>query len=255
MKQIKGVLFDKDGTLMDFYSGWVPVGTQIADLLLEEVGLKDDVSTKASLLGAIGLHGNRIDPAGILAAGTTQDMSEAFVQVLREKQVNPDKLEHLKDWLTKELYQLTLSNRQNLKPTADLQLLFGQLRRQGVYIGIATADDLESTKFFLELAGVLDYIDFLGTSDCYKKKPNPNMLHAFCDVGKMSAEEVAVVGDTVTDLRFARNSAAGLAIGVLSGVSGLVELQDADLVIPSVEDIVQPDGRFIWQHDLEQRIG
>lgn len=239
---------------MDFYSCWVPVGTQIADLLLEEVGLKDDPSIKASLLTAIGLHGNRIDPAGILAAGTTQDMSEAFGRVLREKQVNPAKLENLNDWLTKELYQLTLSNRHNLKPTADLHLLFSQLRNHGLKIGIATADDLESTKFFLELTGVLAYIDFIGTSDYYEKKPSPNMLRAFCEVGNMSAEEVAIVGDTMTDIRFARNGAAGLAIGVLSGVSGLAELEDTDLVIPSVADIVQADGRLIWKYNLEKRI-
>lgn len=239
---------------MDFHSSWVPVAIQLADLLLEDVGLKNDLSVKASLLGAIGLHGSQIDPAGILASGTTQDMSEAFVRVLREKQVDPAKLEHLKDWLTKELYQLTLSNRHNLRPTADLQLLFGQLRRHGLKIGIATADDLESTKFFLKLAGVDAYIDFIGTSDYYEKKPSSSMLRAFCEVGNMSAAEVAIAGDTMTDIRFARNGTAGLAIGVLSGVSGLAELQDADLVIPSVADIVQADGRLIWQNDLEQKI-
>ncbi|WP_212977914.1 HAD family hydrolase [Paenibacillus azoreducens] len=249
MQQIKGILFDKDGTLMDFYSGWFPVGTQITDLLVEEVCLKDDPSTKASLLEAIGLHGDNIDPAGILAAGTTQEMSEAFVRILRDKQVNPEKLEHLEDWLTRKLHQLTLSNRHNLKPTADLHFLLGQLRRHGLKLGIATADDLESTEFFLELAGIADYFDFIGTSDCYEKKPSPCMLQAFCEVGSMSAEEVAVAGDTVTDIRFARNSAAGLAIGVLSGASGMSELQDADFVIPTVADIVQADGRFIWQND------
>lgn len=253
MKQIKGILFDKDGTLVDFHSGWVPVATQIADLLLEDVGLKDDTSAKERLLGAIGMHGNQIDPKGILAGGTTQDMSEAFVRVLREKQANPDKLEHMENWLTKELYRLTMSNRHNLRPTADLHRLLGELRRHGLRIGIATADDLESTNFFLEHSGVASYFDFIGTSDCYEKKPSPSMLRAFCEACKLVAEEVAVAGDTVTDIRFARNGSAGIAIGVLSGVSGTSELQDiADLVIPSVADIVQADGRLIWHNGLQQ---
>lgn len=240
-------MFDKDGTLLDFYSGWVPVATQMADLLLEDVGMKDDTAVKERLLDAIGMHGNRIDPKGILAGGTTQDMSEAFARVLREKQVNPEKLEHMENWLTKELYRLTMSNRHNLRPTVDLHRLLGELRRQGLKIGIATADDLESTNFFLEHAGVAAYFDFIGTSDCYEKKPSSNMIRAFCKACNMSSEEVAVAGDTVTDIRFARNGSAGLAIGVLSGVSGISELQHiADLVIPSVADIVQADGRLIW---------
>ncbi|WP_409346079.1 HAD family hydrolase [Paenibacillus sp. MBLB4367] len=246
MKQIKGILFDKDGTLIDFYSGWVPVATQTADLLLEDYGLQDDPSAKESLLCAIGLHGNHIDPKGILASGTTQDIAEAFMRVLRERGTNPDKLELLQDWLTEELYRLTQSNRHNLKPTADLHRLLGQLRRHGLKIGIATADDLESTTFFLEHAGVAAYFDFIGTSDRFDKKPNPSMIRAFCEAGGLRAEEVAVAGDTLTDIRFARNGSAGIAIGVLSGVSGLSELQGADLVLRTVGDIVTGDGRLIW---------
>lgn len=252
MKPIKGILFDKDGTLVDFHSGWVPVATQMADRLLEDYGLQNDISAKESLLGAIGLHGSQIDPKGILASGTTQDISEAFVRVLRERQADPCKLKRMQDWLTEELYRLTKSNRKNLKPTADLHQLLGQLRRHGLKIGIATADDLESTKFFMEQAGVTAYFDFIGTSDYYEKKPNPSMLRAFCEAGGMSAEEVAVSGDTATDIQFARNGSAGLAIGVLSGVSGLSDLQDADLVLRSVGDIVEEDGRLIWQTDRQQ---
>lgn len=249
MKTIKGILFDKDGTLIDFYSGWVPVATQMADRVLADFGLQEDPSAKESLFGAIGLHGNQVDPKGILASGTTQDLSEAFVRVLRERQVNLDKLEHLQGWLTEELYRLTQSNRHNLKPTADLHQLLGQLRSHGLKIGIATADDLESTNFFLEHEGVSAYFDFIGTSDCYEKKPSPSMIHAFCEACDMSAGEVAVAGDTVTDIQFARNGSAALAIGVLSGVSGWSELEGADHVIRSVGDIVAEGGRLIWQTD------
>ncbi|WP_152393830.1 HAD family hydrolase [Paenibacillus guangzhouensis] len=255
MKEIKGILFDKDGTLLDFHSGWVPVAIRIVNQLLERVGRQNELSLQVSLLEAIGLHGNRVEPKGILASGTTQDMSEVFRRVLLEQQVDPAQLEDLEGWLTEGLYQQTLDNRHNLRPTADLQHLFTQLRRQGLKIGIATADDLESTIYFLELVGVVSYIDFIGTSDHYEKKPSPSMMRAFCEISGLRAEEVAVVGDTETDIRFARNSSAGMAIGVLSGVSGLSDLQDlADLVIPSVADIVQADERWIWQKDTNQQV-
>lgn len=224
----------------------------MADRLLADFGLQEDPLAKESLLGAIGLNGNQIDPKGILASGTTQVLSEAFVHVLRERQANPDKLELLQDWLIEELYRLTKLNRHNLKPSADLHHLLGELRSHGLKIGIATADDLESTNFFLEHAGVSAYFDFIGTSDCYEKKPSPSMIRAFCEACDICAEEVAVAGDTVTDIQFARHGSAGLAIGVLSGVSGWPELEDADHVIRSVGDIVAEDGRLIWQTDQQQ---
>ncbi|KRF42342.1 hypothetical protein ASG93_21010 [Paenibacillus sp. Soil787] len=250
MKQIKGILFDKDGTLVDFHSSWVQVATQMIGRLLVDLGLSEDSAARESLLDAIGLHGNAVDPRGILASGTTQDMSDAFVHVLQDKQADPEKLAGLKDWMVEELYMLTKSNREHIKPAADLPRLLKQLRGHGLKIGVATADDQESTLFFLKKMGIAPYFDFIGTSDFYEKKPSPSMLQAFCEVGGILVEEVAVVGDTVVDLQFAKNGSAGLAIGVLSGVSGSSELKElSTILLPSVGDIVMENGRLVWERD------
>ncbi|WP_018754816.1 HAD family hydrolase [Paenibacillus terrigena] len=249
MKQIKGILFDKDGTLMDFYSSWVLVATQLVDRLFEKLEITYCPELKNDLLFSIGLHENEVDPRGFLASGTTQDMYGAFVKVLINVDVSQEKLNGLLDWMTEELFSLIKANRDNLKPTADLPGLLVQLRRHGIKIGIATADDRDSTKFFLDKIGIQSYFDFIGTSDYFEKKPNPSMIQAFCEIANISAEEVAVAGDTVVDLQFARNGSAGLAIGVLSGVSGTSQLSGlADLIIDSVGDIVTENGGLIWQN-------
>ncbi|MCZ8510938.1 HAD family hydrolase [Paenibacillus filicis] len=249
MKQIKGILFDKDGTLMDFYSSWILVAKQLADHLLEKLDIANDgPAIKEDLLNSIGLHDNKVDPKGFLASGTTHDIFEAFVHVLLKAEVNQEKLDGLDHWITEELYRLTKANRDNLKPTADLPHLLEQLRRHGIKIGIATADDRDSTKFFLDKIGIQSYFDFIGTSDYYEKKPNPSMIQIFCEITNISTEEVAVAGDTIVDLQFAKNGSAGLAIGVLSGVSGAAELSGlADLIVDSVGDIVTENGGLIWQ--------
>ncbi|WP_314587463.1 HAD family hydrolase [Paenibacillus terrigena] len=248
MKQIKGILFDKDGTLMDFYSSWVLVATQLVDRLFENLEITYCPELKNDLLFSIGLHENEVDPRGFLASGTTQDIYGAFVKVLMNVDVSQEKLNGLEDWMTEELFSLTKANRDNLKPTADLPGLLVQLRRHGLKIGIATADDRDSTKFFLDKIGIQSYFDFIGTSDYFEKKPNPSMIQAFCEIANISAEEVAVAGDTIVDLQFAKNGSAGLAIGVLSGVSGTSELSGlADLIIDSVGDIVTENGGLIWQ--------
>lgn len=248
MKQIKGILFDKDGTLMDFYSSWVLVVTQLVDRLFEKLEITYCPELKNDLLFSIGFHENEVDPGGFLAIGTTQDIYGAFVNVLVNVDVCQEKINGLEDWMTEELFSLTKANRDNLKPTADLPGLLVQLRRHGMKIGIATADDRDSTKFFLDKIGIKSYFDFIGTSDYFEKKPNPSMIQAFCEIANISAEEVAVAGDTVVDLQFAKNGSAGLAIGVLSGVSGTSQLSGlADLIIESVGDIVTENGGLIWQ--------
>lgn len=233
---------------MDFDSSWVLVATQLVEHLLKKLKITGHPAMKENLLHSIGLHENKVDPYGFLASGTTRDLFEAFEHVLLKADVNPEKLDGLDHWITEELYSLTKANRDNLKPTADLPHLLEQLRRHGIKIGIATADDSDSTKFFLDKFGIRDYFDFIGTSDYYEKKPNPSMLQSFCEIAKIRTEEVAVAGDTIVDLQFAINGSAGLAIGVLSGVSGTAELSGlADLIIDSVGDIITENGGLIWQ--------
>ena len=60
----------------------------------------------------------------------------------------------------------------------------------------------------------------------------------FCKAYGLEPEEVAVVGDTYNDMRFAKNC-KGKAVGVLSGVSrkGKIFQDLADVVLPSVADI------------------
>ena len=59
-----------------------------------------------------------------------------------------------------------------------------------------------------------------------------------------------VVGDSPTDMEFARNSGA-LAVGVLSGVGSREQLQEmADVLIPSVDDL-----NLVWTMYLSEKSG
>ncbi|RNB89702.1 HAD family hydrolase [Brevibacillus fluminis] len=248
VSRIKGILFDKDGTLLDFHPFFVPLATQLVEQFLHEHGLETHARLEEKLLQSIGLNGNQVDPKGILASGTSKDIYTAFCQQLVNNHVDPNQFENLETWITETIYQLTQSNTQHIIPTADLQKLFHQLRTLGIKVGIATADDWESTITCLENLGVKDYFEFIGTSDHYRKKPDPSMLEAFCEKTQLKETEVAVVGDTTVDLLLAKNGSAGLAVGVLSGVSGSDELRElADILLTSVGEIVGEDGRLIWE--------
>ncbi|MGO0059612.1 HAD family hydrolase [Brevibacillus fluminis] len=248
MSRIKGILFDKDGTLLDFHPFFVPLAKQLVERFLHEHGLAAHAMLEEKLLRAIGLNGNQVDPKGILASGTSEDIYAAFCQQLEHDKVDPNQIENLETWITQTIYHLTQSNTQHIIPTADLQKLFQQLRSLGIKVGIATADDWESTIACLEELGVKHYFDFIGTSDHYQKKPDPSMLEAFCEKTQLKATEVAVVGDTTVDLLLAKNGSAALAVGVLSGVSGSDELRElADILLTSVGEIVGEDGRLFWE--------
>ncbi|WP_129730007.1 HAD family hydrolase [Ectobacillus funiculus] len=237
---IKGVLFDKDGTLLNFGMLWVAIEYEVIDALLEKVGEARNSGLKEALCTSIGLHNGQVDEKGYFASGTSLDISRAFQAVL------PYDIPDLHGWLMEQATLKTKEHIQNVQPTCDLQTLFSQMKEKGLTIGIATSDDDEITRLCVEALHIEEYISFVGTAELYPKKPDPAVVYAFCRQFGLQPHEVAIVGDTEKDLQLAKNSGAGCGISVLCGVGSEEELSAlADFVVLSPAHLIQ-DGVLIW---------
>jgi phosphonatase-like hydrolase len=76
--------------------------------------------------------------------------------------------------------------------------------------------------------------------DVRNGRPAPDMIWRAMELAKVvRPAEVAVVGDTVVDLRAARNAGAGYAIGVLSGAADAAALaaEPHTVILDSVADL------------------
>ncbi len=229
MSALRGILFDKDGTLIDFFATWVAAYRVVAD---EVAALSGDPSLADGLLRAGGYDPatGELDPASPLACGTNDEIAALW-------SAHPGVARHL------DLRHAVSQGfgRFGIKPTAvtDLPRLFRRLKARGYRLGVATNDHEAPTLESLDYLGVRDALDFVAGADSgFGGKPGPGMLHGFCRATGLGAAEVAVVGDTVADLAMARAGGAGLGIGVLTGAAkgdGLAGL--ADHVIASVEEV------------------
>ena len=65
--EIKGILFDKDGTLIDFFKVWEPAIKPVLERLLAQLGLEFDREEKECLLKRLGYRNGKIDPEGAIA--------------------------------------------------------------------------------------------------------------------------------------------------------------------------------------------
>ncbi|MEH7480971.1 HAD family hydrolase [Neobacillus drentensis] len=240
--EIKGILFDKDGTLLKFNELWIPIANEVIEELLESIGYKENEALKEKLCDSIGLRNGKIDEKGYLASGTSLDIATAFKRVL------PKDMPHLHHWLSERLLHKTRENIENVKPVSNLNLLFSTLNDKDIIVGIATSDDYEITKLCLQQLGIDNAVQFIGTADLYKKKPDSEVVEEFCKKFRLKREEVIIVGDTVIDMQLAKNSNARYGIGVMSGIGSYKELsQLAHFVIPSVDYLIEPNDMFIWE--------
>lgn len=242
MNKIRGIIFDKDGTLLDFNSIWLPAAEFLAEYIATIYGNR---KLKKQFLESIGVQENKIETDGILASGTVGDMAGAFYEVLSINNI-PVSSSKLQEIISNMLSKFVEDNEISIVPTGKLTTLFHKLKSENIVIGLVTSDSMASTLHCLKKLEVLQYFDFIRTGDIeIPAKPDPEVLHQFYKQYELNPEEVAVVGDTVVDMKFARNGKAGITIGVLSGAGTAYELSEmADFVYENVNGILDNKELF-----------
>lgn len=237
LNNIRGILFDKDGTLLDFNAMWLPVANELISETLRDLVRISNPGIEESMYRSIGISQGKIDSRGVYAHGTAGDVADSFIKVLRNYNIDIRDISVFRKQVIVKYNAIAKDEKREIVPTTDLLALFECLKRQGIYIGVSTADTEESTKNCLKRLGVYECFDFIGSDNGrLRRKPHPDLIMEFCRICGLEPHEVAVVGDTVLDMTFARNGKAGCAIGVLSGVGLEHELRKlADVVYPSIE--------------------
>ncbi|MBY0598095.1 HAD family hydrolase [Bacillus bingmayongensis] len=244
MKKVKAILFDKDGTLMDFHSIWIKVAEELVTELIELYHLPQ--SLQLTLLKEIGVEGAFVHPRSALAAGTSLDVANALCKYIPS--VKECEMHH---WVSEKLFTLMYEHRSYMRMTADLPRILQTLKDKGFILGVVTADDFAPTELFLKQYQLESFFDCIVASDTFPaQKPDKQIVEAFCEKFSLDSSEVAVVGDTPTDLHLAKNSGACYAIGVLSGTSDLQTLAPlADIVLDSVGNFISDSGELIWERE------
>tara|TARA_B100001248_G_scaffold261791_1_gene254307 strand:+ start:3008 stop:3721 length:714 start_codon:yes stop_codon:yes gene_type:complete len=224
LSAIKGLLFDKDGTLFDFEKTWNSWTSRI----LCEVAEQSDVNID-KLAGSIDfdLKTGKLLPQSIVIAGTHRQVTAALHSKLPNW--NFDDLESYLSDIVIDTPQYEV---------VPLRGFFQNLKSQGFSLGVMTNDAEKGARAHLAAAGILGLLDFVAGSDTgHGYKPAPEPLLAFAETTNLKPDEIAMVGDSLHDLQ-AADAAGMMRIAVLTGIATESELENyADIVLPSIADL------------------
>ncbi|MGD9294720.1 MAG: HAD family hydrolase [Roseobacter sp.] len=220
MNRLRGIIFDKDGTLFEFSQTW----EAWAHAFLNRIAGTEDRAIELGRTIGFDLRARRFEPDSIVIAGTPRQVAAAL----------GGSLPHL---TMTELVDIINEEASNA-PQAEVVALSGflqGLQQDGFQLGVVTNDAEGPARAHLQSADILALFGFVAGSDSgYGAKPEPGQLLACASAMGLPPKEVLMVGDSTHDLIAAQR--AGMpAVGVLTGLATAETLAPFSLgVLPHI---------------------
>src|SRR4030043_1443477 len=233
------IIFDKDGTLIDFTATWVPLIRKRVAFLLKK--LEENKGLEAFLLKSWGIDSvsGKVDPRGPCPVSPRSDGIVVGTMALYQHGYPWDES---KQWVTEAFDEADADGnwREKVVPIKGIQTFLSGLKRDGFYTALATNDERRDTEAILNHLGMDGLFDVvLCSGEVNPAKPHPETIFTICRKLSVHPHDAVMVGDSVTDMMMGKRAGVAVAVGILEGgVTPREELEKvADLVVDSIQDL------------------
>lgn len=244
--RIKGIIFSKDGVLVDFNRLWVESTFKVVEELINnrfpQATNEEKNKKNHQVLDALGVSDRRVSDTSVISNGTVADIAEIIMKTLDFQ--DDDLAYNMEEFY----FDYIKENNDQIRPIVDLKEYFEKLKSFDYKIAIVTNSSREITQWTLNKLGVLDKIDFIASYDEYPKKPDFFTIDELSARFYLKRKEIIVVGDTKTDMEYAKPVAFG--VGVLSGTGSEEYLSNfTDYLIKDVTKLIDDEGKVVFEED------
>ncbi|WP_320675144.1 HAD family hydrolase [Prochlorococcus sp. MIT 1341] len=226
--EVKGVLFDKDGTLSNSEAHLKDLCERRIKNALSlfkrgKASRNEQIQLKQLLTKVYGYTSQGINPSGTLAVASRQDNLAAMANIFclvgetwpEASQTAEEVFSRVDIELSEESSNIT---RNNLLPGA-LKLL-ENLNNHGVICALISNDSSAGIEKFLAVNNLSKkFSDKFWSADNFPKKPDPGAAKGLCNLLGLAPSQCAMIGDSDSDLRMAKKADLPIILGYISGWS------------------------------------
>ena len=235
---VECIIFDKDGTLIEFNHFWGPRTEQWVDAMASFLQLGEDFKNAVYDLIGYSLEKHQVRFESPLAVAS-MEINYLLASGVISKYGIPW---HQARVIAKNCAASTMLA--NLKlgeiaPKGDLVGVMKQLRDAQISVAVVTSDDRQMTEKSLDHLGIRDFVSVLVCGDDpVANKPEPDGIWAIAKQLSISPDRIMMVGDSLSDMQFADNAGIAYRIAITSDPEAAAMLAArADAVISSVDEL------------------
>ena len=230
-REVKAILFDKDGTLTNIDNMWVEPTEMVIRNILKQHIKQDSPITIEQMLELLGIVQGEIVPNSVIASGTVEDLLDEIGKYF------PINKKALYDVVLEDFRQYLLAHPDMIIPIGDVAFLISELKHKGIKVGVVTNDSYIPTKTIFEILKIWHLFDFVATPDEYPAKPASDSLIGASEHLAVPLHEIFYVGDSYLDMDYAKHCGGGIA--VLTSGSDVQKMKEQSLlVLDSVEQLL-----------------
>ena len=230
-REVKAILFDKDGTLTNIDNMWVEPTEMVIRNILKQHIKEDSPIMIEQMLELLGIVQGEIVPNSVIASGTVEDLLDEIGKYF------PIDKKALYDVVLEDFRQYLLAHPDMIIPIGDVAFLISELKHKGIKVGVVTNDSYIPTKTIFEILKIWHLFDFVATPDEYPAKPASDSLIGASEHLAVPLHEIFYVGDSYLDMDYAKHCGGGIAV-LTSGSDVQIMKEQSLLVLDSVEQLL-----------------
>ena len=222
---IKGVIFDKDGTLSnsEYYLSEI-AKTRIEFSVRKFIDLRINkikiIILKRLLFSLYGLKSYGISANSIMAIASREQNIISTATIFDLFGFHWSKAIEMSQEIFDEVDIFLSNNTYSKHPktlTSGAVDFLMSLKAKGLNLALMTNDTKEGVEEFISSNKLQGLFHFLWSAECQPSKPNPKAVIELCKRINLKPAECALISDADTDLQMAKKANIPLAIGYVGG--------------------------------------
>ncbi|WP_406676992.1 HAD family hydrolase [Moorella sp. ACPs] len=214
--ECEGVIFDKDGTLIDSFKIWPNLIKVRVKILQREIGFDNEMARL--LEKTMGLDEGVIIRRSPIVVGSREQTAAAVATMLYVYEGIPWDTGMEKVKLAFDFCDQDMGLAGQAVPMRGVRQTLKRLFAAGFKIGVATNDDMERTHAIMKHAGLAPYIHAYACRDeVTRGKPAPELIYLICERLGLAAGRCIMVGDSLLDIQMGINAGVYMSVAVSTG--------------------------------------